>query len=301
MNHAPSEGYLAYLMTGDYWHYETMEFNAALNYLALNIGRGTGLNKLLTSQTRGTGWNLRTLTQFDAVCPTSDAVCSDYQTLLANNMTQWLTVTGTLPPPSLGNIYEYDDPYGNGQVAPWQQHFWIQSVGAGSDLEPLTSMTTYNQVRDFIYKWPIGILGDSSGFYFTYASMYNTKVTPASSGLSITGFYPTWKQAWDGNIAAGYIVSPAFNNVLQGGSASAPSAAASGYWGNLMPAISYAVDHGATGASAAWLRLTGATNWSAVDSSGFDDLPTFGIVPRTVIQAPPPTPPAPPTGLIKIN
>src|SRR5262249_3696688 len=24
MNHAPSEGYLAYLITGDYWHYETM-------------------------------------------------------------------------------------------------------------------------------------------------------------------------------------------------------------------------------------------------------------------------------------
>jgi parallel beta-helix repeat protein len=301
MNHAPSEGYLAYLLTGDYWHYETMEFNAALNYLALNTSHGVGLNKLLTSQTRGTGWNLRTLVQFDAVCPSGDAVCFDYQTLLANNMTQWLAVSATLPSPSLGDIYEYDDPYGGGKVAPWQQHFWIQSVGMGSDLEPLVNMSTYNQVRDFQYKWPIGILGDSSNFYFTYASLFNLKVTPASSGLVLTGFYPTWAQAWAGNITAGLIVSPTFNNTLQGTSGSDPLNASTGYWGNLIPAIAYAVDHGATGASAAWLRLTGATNWSAVGGSGFDDIPTWGIVPRTVIQAPPPTPPAPPTGLIKIN
>ena len=46
-------------------------------------------------------------------------------------------------------------------------------------------------------------------------------------------------------------------------------------------AIAYAVDHGATGASAAWTRLTSATNWSDVESSGFDDIPIWGVVPRS--------------------
>jgi hypothetical protein len=54
-----------------------------------------------------------------------------------------------------------------------------------------------------------------------------------------------------------------------------------GYWGNLMPAIAYAVDHGAPGASAAWARLTGASNWSVLASAGFDDIPIWGIVPRS--------------------
>jgi hypothetical protein len=47
-----------------------------------------------------------------------------------------------------------------------------------------------------------------------------------------------------------------------------------------MPAIAYAVDHGAPGAAAAFARLTGASNWNAIATSGFDDLPIWGIVPR---------------------
>jgi hypothetical protein len=47
-----------------------------------------------------------------------------------------------------------------------------------------------------------------------------------------------------------------------------------------MPAIAHAVDHGATGAADAFARMTGATNWSSVENSGFDDIPIWGIVPR---------------------
>ena len=33
------------------------------------------------------------------------------------------------------------------------------------------------------------------------------------------------------------------------------------YWGNLMPAISYAVDHGAAGAAEDWNRIVSASNF----------------------------------------
>jgi hypothetical protein len=77
---------------------------------------------------------------------------------------------------------------------------------------------------------------------------------------------------------------PACTNTLQGTDAGVPSAAETGYWGNLLPAIAYAVDHGATGASAAWARLTGADNWSIVENSGFDNIPIWGIIPRESAQ-----------------
>jgi hypothetical protein len=52
-----------------------------------------------------------------------------------------------------------------------------------------------------------------------------------------------------------------------------------------MPAIAYAVDHGAPGASAAWARLTGATNWNTVLQSGFENTPPWGVIPYQ--QSPP--------------
>ena len=47
-----------------------------------------------------------------------------------------------------------------------------------------------------------------------------------------------------------------------------------------MPAIAHAVDHGATGAAAAWARLSSASNWSSIENAGFDNTPLWGIVPR---------------------
>ena len=73
--------------------------------------------------------------------------------------------------------------------------------------------------------------------------------------------------------------APGCTNTLADGDAGV-GGAASGYWGNLLPAISYAVDHGAPGAPAAWGRLIGASNWVVLRSSGFGNTPIWGVVPR---------------------
>lgn len=81
--HAPSEGYLAYLISGDYWHYETMAMQVATIYLSRSSTTGVGLEKLLLNQTRGTAWNLRTLSQFVALAPDDETdILNEYQKLL---------------------------------------------------------------------------------------------------------------------------------------------------------------------------------------------------------------------------
>jgi chitodextrinase len=297
MNHYPSEGYLSYLITGDYWHYETMLMNSAMSLMLLNGvgGRGSGLNCILTGETRGTAWNIRTLAQLGGLAPSGDAVAAEYQTLLSNNIAFWKTVKNSLGGVGIGDLYEYGFGYGSpGEMAPWQQHFWDQSMGMGSDVEPLANMTTFNEVRDFLYKFPVGILGDSSSFYFTYASSYTIKISDSTS-TDPTTFYTTWLQVWNGTVSSGLV--PVYDNTLKGGSGGGPNIASQGYWGNLMPAIAYAVDHGAAGAAAAWARLTGATNWSTIESSGFDDTPQWGIIPRAGGVSVPNPPPSPPTNL----
>lgn len=303
MAHAPSEGYLAYLITGDYWHYETMQMNSAINYLTRNNNTGNGVNRVLLSQTRGNAWNLRTLTQAVAVAYEGDTVAADYKTLLTNNITHWKTVADSLSGSQLGYPSDYEvatSSYSAGAGAPWQHHFWIQTMGMGSDLEPLPDMTVFNAVRDFLYKGIVGILGDASGYYFTSAYAYNLKISPIANTWDPVDFYTSWKTVFDTSVAAGLISNDTTGNTLLGGSGGAPSAAATGYWGNLLPAIAYAVDHNATGAAASWSRLTSATNWSTVESSGFDNTPIWGIVPRSFTSPPPPSgtvPPSAPTNL----
>lgn len=273
MNHTPSEGYLAYMVTGDYWYYETALMHASVDYLALN---GDGLKRILKGETRGTAWNLRTLTQLAAISPEGDAVADEYRTLLANNMAYWKTVKDGLAPPALGYLYEYDvNMDGQGVVRAWQQHFFIQSVGMGSDLEPLADMTTYNEVRDRLYMGVVGILGDANGFCFTMANAYNIKLHDGTGTTDPKTWFKTWKEVFTKT----FPTAPACDNTLTGTSGGAPDIP-NGYWGNLLPAISYAVDHGAPGAAAAWARLTGASNWAGLENSGFNNVPMWGVVPR---------------------
>ncbi len=72
----------------------------------------------------------------------------------------------------------------------------------------------------------------------------------------------------------------------------APATKQSGsrYWGNLMPALAYAVDHGAAGAAEAWNRVISAANFP-IQAAGYDNHPVWGVSPRGVVPTTPPTTP----------
>ncbi|MEO7762015.1 MAG: hypothetical protein ABIS68_08915 [Casimicrobiaceae bacterium] len=286
--HHGSGGYLAYLVTGDYYFLETMENQLATAYLMAGpvdysiqpSGSNLGTSRYFNGQTRGYAWTLRTLSQYAAIAPSTSGLNADYSTLLANNIAHLKAAKDTISPAGTGYVYEYDASlYGIGIVAPWQQHFMIQALGMGSNLEPLSTMAPYIDLRDYLYRAAVGILGDGSGYCFTEASVYNLKSNDGNSNSNIpNNWYKTWAQVY----AATFPSPPPCANTLSGSSGSAPGIAAQGYWGNLMPAIAYAVDHAATGAAGAWARLTGASNWNVVLQSGFDSTPTWGIFPRPV-------------------
>ncbi|SFN54293.1 hypothetical protein [Dokdonella immobilis] len=273
--HHGSGGYLAYLISGDYYALETMADQAALCYLMNTSGNGSGTARLMTGQTRGMAWCLRTLSQYVGIAPSGDPIAADYRALLASNIAHWAGVVDTLGASGIGYFYEYDiDLYAPGTIAPWQQHFMMQALGLGSDLEPLANMSAYERVRDWLYQGAVGILGTGAGYCFNYASVYNAKISDGGND-NPASWYPTWAQVF-----AETHGSAACGNALLGNSGGAPSAAATGYWGNLLPAIAYAVDHQASGAAAAWQRLTGASNWPVLRNSGFGAIPNWGIEPR---------------------
>ncbi len=275
--HHPSGGYLAYLLTGDHVHLETMQHQAATVYLVSAASNGEGTSRILRGQTRGSAWSQRTVGQLAAIGPSDDPVTLDHRALLAANASHWSSEASRLGANALGLVYEYDpNAYGPAKIAPWQHSFFVQTYGHLSDLEPLADMTALDAVRDFLYRIPVGLLGDGASSY-CYARASNYTITVAARSVTdLSQTYSSWHDVDTAtNAGAG-----ACNGALVGGSGGAPQAAATGYWGNLLPSIAYAVDHAAPGADAAWRRLTAAPNWSVVEGGDWSVNAPWAIVPR---------------------
>jgi hypothetical protein len=278
--HHGSGGYLAYLITGDYYYLETMEDQASICYLINSSTQGSGTSRILGGQTRAVAWCLRTIGQLAAIGP-SDPVVNDYRTLLSSNAVSWDNERQRAGQNLIGYLYDYEidalDPV-VGKASPFQQHFWVQTFGYLSDLEPLANMGTWNLVRDFLYKSVVGILGSAgaSEYCYTQASAFKIQIASDHNGDATT-WYDSWGTVYQATFGA---ANGTCGTTLQGTSGSDPANASTGYYGNLMPAIAYAVDHVAPGADLAFTRLTGASNWNVVENSGFGDIPIWGIVPR---------------------
>lgn len=291
--HHPNVSYLAYLLTGDYYFLETLESYVSTLYFFNNPSLGSGTSRIMGGQTRGVAWQNRSIGVLAGIGPDSDTIVDDFKNLLAFQATYWKSVLDAAGANQTGYIFSYEIETTwtfVGAASPWMQNFWVMSYGFISDLEPLASMTTWNAVRDHLYKSIVGFLGASSstGYCYTRASNYAVGVSPTTSP-DITTWGPTWAEIWDRTRVdpeLGFPDDPCGSTLL-GSSGGLPALASQGYWGITLSAISYAVDHGATGASAAYARMTGATNWSDVENStastptGFNNDPKWGIIPRT--------------------
>lgn len=278
---AGAAGSKAYLITGDYFHLETMEYQAATIYLANDSSQGSGTSRMLYQQDRSVAWSNRTVGQLAAIGP-SDDIVDDFVYLLSTQVDHWNTVRQSAGMNALGFLYSYQlesNVYGTGKLAPWMHHFWVATYGYLSDLEPLSSMTNLNAVRDHLYKIPVGMLGPNGTDYYCFndASQYEMKVS-ATQTSDPADYYDSWGTVYEETTGS---PNTSCANILDGSDSGVPTIA-TGYWANLLPAIAYAVEDGATGASDAWTRMTGATNFSTFESAGFDDAPVWGIYPRSI-------------------
>jgi hypothetical protein len=299
VSHAPNAGYVAYLVTGDYFHHETHGFGMQAFYFCRGIGAGTGLSRPLNNfQTRAVGWGFNIIGTWCGIAPIEGADASDaavvgeWRQWLANNYLMHANAIDAAGQNQLGLVYEgstYErsgGPGNFGAIAPWMVDFWIQANGLVSECEPLADDTQLLRLRNWMYRFIVGRLGPtgSSNYHFSRAQEYNICVDPTATDTVFnpdeTNFYDSFGDVWTDTFGS---PNAETTNTLSG---DMTVQVVQGYWANLLPAIAYAVDHGATGADAAWARMTGASNWSAMEAglhwSGdtWDATPIWGIVPR---------------------
>jgi hypothetical protein len=284
-SHMPAIGYMAYLVTGRWYFMDEVQLlSSALFLKQTDIVRGftqyiidsaSGAN-----QVRGMAWALRSLAHAATVTPDSDAVMrAEYVNSINNNINRYhdyYVGNGNVGGHVAGA--DFDDP--GQRQSPWEDDFVTMAFGflADQQLHSSAHQAKLDQFLAYKYQAVVGRLGPGTpGTYnFEYAAQYRLTIAPVS-GPDWAGKTGPWYADW-GALAAGAGIPPnSGTNTLRGDSGANPAELATGYWGNLHPAIAYAVDHGASGAALAYQRLTGASNYQP---SVFNNTPEWGIVPR---------------------
>jgi hypothetical protein len=308
-SHHPAVSYLPYLLTGWNWFVEEIQFQVTLHYLACNPSSRQGANYFIPAGQghfggnsqggpRAIGWAWRTLAMCASITPDADtSMRGQWVAALGYNATSYRQIheTGTWSgglswaPNNLGISYEPGFPSTtNGRViwAPWQDNFITASVGLCWDLEVVTDATARANLqwfRDFKYRCVVGLLGAQNvitNWNYRDAAAYNIYIGVPGGGGTTMAWYANWGDAYTDNFGfgqtGGATNSGQSGNLLRGNT---NDGFTTSYWGNLQPAIAYAVDHGAPGAAEAYARMSSAPNFVS-SLPQYDALPVWGIKPR---------------------
>ena len=306
-SHHPAVGYLAYLVTGAYYHLETLQFAAVTNHFLVpqHVRQGaTGLQLTEELSTRGAAWALRTLTLAASATPDADTTQkSQYVNTLANNMAWYHAryVAQANNPQGYTRELEVNSAPDNDaytpRVDPYSQsafmHNFFAAVLGWCKALKIPFDASSNTKFEAFYAWKaravIGLFGGTGPSEYLYrdAGLVVIQVAPRDNSNWVNGsgpWYDNFGQMWDAThngSLSGY-GQPARTKALEDGSLRGgffPDGTS--YWGNVQPAIAYAVQHRLPGALEGYQRMTAANNWSQLVSN-FNSNPVWSVRPSNL-------------------
>lgn len=292
--HSPAIGFLPYLLTGLFYFMEEVQFAATTNFLGNDAApilrdgaKGIHQPAYAAWQVRSCAWGWRALAHALCVTPDADtALRSEFQSSMQANIDFYHARYVAQPNNPLGFIFDWDaGPNGVGLAAPWQADFLTAAVGYSLAMRMPLSAGYENKLSAFfsyVAKSIVGRLGvnNATDWWYINAFPYQVAVTPR--------FVPDWKggtgpwfSSWRAAYDASYSPGPAWLGATDGVLAfeyPRPIDAVRGFFGNAVPALAYAVRHGATGALAAYNRVTNASNYPDW-ATAFNDFPVWSVSP----------------------
>lgn len=272
-SHHPSIGFMAALVTGRRYHIDTVHFAAATNFLKnTDSNRGYSDGVMVSAAgallTRGAAWAIRTLAHAAAITPESDALKAEFEDSYQANIAWYHARYVAQANNPFGFVQPYSDYTGVGDgiyfEASWMQDFFTAACGYAKSLDIDLGATAKAQETAF-FAWKaksiVGRFGGTGATEFLHrdAAPYTIAVATSDTPDFVTGTGP-WHANWGEIYDDTYSVSPGprTEGDLRGGNF--PSSTS--YWGNLQPALAYAVEHGVEGAADAYLKMVSASNWS---------------------------------------
>lgn len=296
--HEPSLAYLPYLVTGDFYYLEEMQFWAVLNPLGTSpSAHGYGQGLVRWQQVRGQAWSLRTLGEVAYITPDSDPMKAYFTKQLDNNLNFYAQTYVTGNPNNLG-IYD-----GSGEnsadavgTAPWQDDYFTWAFGYLTEL----GFTKAQPILQWKAKFAIGRMTDP-GYCWVIGAPYQLPITRDSNGKVLTNFADLYRANFGGDtvqddlgtmrsapgkgrfidLPCGSQAQADYLNVINGnwgwllGRMNGLSNETMGPASNIQPALAVAVTYGAPNAARAWTAFQSRTV-----KPNFNRGPTWNIIPR---------------------
>lgn len=274
-SHQPNLAYVPYLITGDYYYLEEMQFWAMWNSFSSNPSYrdfGKGLYK--SDQIRGQAWSMRAAAEVAYITPDADPLKATFTNILNNNLDFYNTNYTNGSANSLGALtdshaFAYDNGTG---LAPWQDDFFTSAIGHTSDL----GFSKADPLLAWKSKFPI-LRMTGAGTCWIDASIYSMKVRDSST----SPIYATIGQVYTANHTADILALPCNSTQmatamgLQVGEMKGYASSTEGYPSNMQPALAYAANAGGTAGKSAWTVFANRTV-----KPNYGTGPQFAVVPR---------------------
>jgi hypothetical protein len=274
--HQPNLVYLPYLVTGDHYYLEELQFWAMYDVFSSNPGYRENVKGLLSpEQVRGQAWGLRTLSEAAYVTPDADPLKADFNAVLESNL-DWYNASYTNNPAAnkLGVIINgYSIVYNNSTgLAPWQDDFFTSAVGHAAEL----GFAKAKSLLSWKIKFPVDRMV-APGVCWIDGAIYTLTVRDSET----SPIYSTMAEAYKASHAADF-TSLACNSSamatslgLKVGQMTGYADGNQGYPSNMQPALAYGADVGGVSGKSAWDLFM-----SRAVKPDYSSAPEFAIVPR---------------------
>lgn len=295
--HHPSAGFLAYLLTGHEFFLELSQFVASTCFLRQNnVHRNyaSGYQHTYRETNRGAAWALRSIFQAASISLDASPPQASFVGIASSNIQLYFSNYVASPCGSFGA----PRPYSNFQptavparynINAWELDFWVAAWGYGVSLGMALPSARANELGAF-FQWTgqwivgrLGSLGDATAYGFNAAGRQNSvAIASSSTDAPWINNQGPWLSNWGEAFQLTHGASNATNTSTTLGAFDSNNGFfpdATSYWGNLQPAIAYAVDLRVPGAVAAYARMTNAPNWNQFVSAT-QTAPVWAVRPR---------------------
>ncbi len=207
--HQPSLAFLPYLVTGDHFYLEELQFWANYNALQSNphyrlLGKGVVKNE----QVRGQAWSLRTLGQVAYITPDNHPLKAYFTEILGHNIA-WYNTNYTNAGPNPFGVLDgsggsfasivYTTPSGPGTgLAPWQDDFFTWASGYLVEL----GFSEAVPLRAWKAKFPVGRM-TAPGYCWVDGAAYALAVRPGNTSPLYASFAEAYQATMRGTDATG--------------------------------------------------------------------------------------------------
>lgn len=278
-SHEPSLAFIPYLLTGDYYYLEELQFWANYNVLDRNAKyRGLARGLLRAHQVRGQGWGLRTLGDTAYITPNDNELKKYFRGMLDANRNWYIHyyLGGKGDNPFGFLTVGYAFPYHHGRaISPWMNDFFTWSIGYLINLG-------YEKWRPFLHwnaRFAVGrMTSTEKGYCWCLGSAYSMNVRANKN----SPLYTDWASIYRATVSRKMQNAPCGSTKMaqlmgrhyRAGDMTGFPWSPQGYPSNMQPALAAAVNAGVPGATEAWRIFIDRT--TKPDYSGY---PNWDIVP----------------------